>query len=122
MPLPYTTGVNVAEKQEDILSQFAEFLEAKKQADAEKDASEDFEVEIWDEKGRGVRTRRSHAKPFLQSLGIDVDSDDGGTDDDKDGDDKSGNTSKTSRKTTGKQSTNATSSGVARKYFTKPGA
>lgn len=111
----------MAEKKEDILSQFAEFLEAKKQSDDEAAQSEDFEVEIWDEKGRGVRTRRSHAKPFLQSLGIDVDNDDDGEGDSDNSDDKGGNSSKTVRKSSGKQSANATSGGVARKYFTKPG-
>lgn len=58
---------------DDLMAEFAEFLEAKRAQETEDKASEDFDVEIWDEKGRGVRTKRSHAKPFLQSLGIDVD-------------------------------------------------
>src|ERR1700756_4220744 len=77
----------MADNDSDILTQFQEFLAAKQQKDAEDAQAEDFEVEIWDEKGRGVRTRRSHAKPFLQSLGIDVDAepDEGSTDDKGDG-------------------------------------
>lgn len=73
---------------DDILKEFADFLEAKKASEQEAADSEDFDVEIWDEKGRGVRTKRSHAKPFLQSLGIDLDSSDEsvGTDDGNDGD------------------------------------
>jgi|SRR5215469_6910085 len=63
----------MAENNSDLMAEFEEFLNAKKAKQDEDAASEDFEVEIWDEKGRGVRTKRSHAKPFLNSLGIDLD-------------------------------------------------
>ncbi len=101
------------EKDAGILAEFEEFLNAKKEAEKESADSEDYDVEIWDEKGRGARVRRSHAKPFLQSLGIDVDppSNDGGdnpSDADKDG-------SKAKRKSAAK----APASSVARKYFVK---
>jgi hypothetical protein len=112
-------GVAMPDKEPDILAQFAEFLEAKKEHEKEAAASEDFEVEIWDEKGKGVRTKRSHAKPFLQSLGLDLDDESSGDEGDNRGDnegDKSKSTS--SRKSTGKQSTNVAAGGVARKYFT----
>lgn len=58
---------------EDLFKEFQEFLDAKRKAEKEEADAEDFEVEIFDEKGRGARTKRSHAKPFLQSLGIDLD-------------------------------------------------
>jgi hypothetical protein len=86
MPTYPIPGVVMAEEStsnnDELMSEFAEFLEAKRAKEKETAESEDFEVEIWDEKGRGVRTRRSHAKPFLNSLGIDVDPPaKGGTDD-----------------------------------------
>lgn len=99
----------------DILKEFAEFLDAKRQADKDEQSSEDFEVEIWDEKGRGVRTRRSHAKPFLQQLGLDPDTLDE-TDSDE-SDDSKGNAKKTDKK--GPRQTSTKSQSVARKYFTK---
>jgi hypothetical protein len=110
----------VADNDSDLMKEFQEFLSQKQANEQAKKDEEDFEVEIWDEKGRGVRTRRSHAKPFLQSLGLDPDAESGGDEDDKGGDDKGGNSSKSNRSSTGKQSSNATSGGVARKYFTKP--
>jgi hypothetical protein len=64
---------NEPENTDELMGEFAAFLEAKRAKEKESAEAEDFEVEIWDEKGRGVRTRRSHAKPFLNSLGIDVD-------------------------------------------------
>lgn len=103
----------MADDQKDILEQFKEFLEAQEAAKKETAESEDFDVEIWDENGRGVRTKRSHAKPFLQSLGIDLDP----TPDNSD--DKSGgsNSPKTRQVPTGSTARNTTS--VAKKYFTK---
>ena len=109
----------MADKDPDILGEFQEFLKAREASAKEEADSEDFEVEIWDEKGRGVRTRRSHAKPFLQSLGLDPDDESSGDDGDKGGDDKGGNSSKSNKSSSGKQSSNTTSGGVARKYFTK---
>lgn len=98
---------------EDLMAEFADFLEAKRAKETEAAESEDFEVEIWDEKGRGVRTRRSHAKPFLNSLGIDVDppakKDDGSVEDDKNG------TKGRPRKPP------AQSNSTVRKYFTATG-
>jgi hypothetical protein len=96
----------------EILTQFQEFLDAKAASEKEQADNEDFDVEIWDEKGRGVRTKRSHAKPFLQSLGIDIDppDNDGSDGDDADKGDK-GKTGKKSTPASGPQSS------VARKYF-----
>lgn len=99
----------------ELMSEFAEFLETKRANEAKQKEEEDFDVEIWDEKGRGVRTKRSHAKPFLQSLGIDLDppKDDGKTDD---GDQGKGST-KTPRKTSPKGAES-----TVRKYFTSGAA
>jgi hypothetical protein len=63
----------VPNKDEDLFAEFQEFLTAKKEAEAQENAEEDFDVEIWGPDGSGVRTRRSHAKPLLQKLGLDVD-------------------------------------------------
>jgi hypothetical protein len=108
----------MADDNADLMAEFQEFLTAKRESEnAEKDA-EDFEVEIWDEKGRGIRTKRSHAKPFLQSLGIDLDPE---SDNDKGDDDKSGGKagSKSGRQSTGKVGNATGSQSVTRKYFTK---
>jgi hypothetical protein len=104
----------MAEKETDnndeLMSEFAEFLEAKRAKEKETADAEDFDVEIWDEKGRGVRTRRSHAKPFLNSLGTDVDPPaDGGTND-------GGDQTKTKKTTTRKAA--PAQSNTVRKYFT----
>jgi hypothetical protein len=100
-----------ASNNEDLMAEFAEFLEAKRASEQETKDSEDFDVEIWDEKGRGVRTKRSHAKPFLQSLGIDVDPPkNDGVDDDKDG---------TKNKSTKRTATPPKS--TVQKYFTAKG-
>lgn len=104
------------DKDAGILGEFEEFLNAKREAEKESNAAADDDVEIWDEKGRGARVKRSVAKPFLQSLGIDVDppSNDGG---DNSGDaDKGNSAGKPKGKAPAKQ---ATSSSVARKYFVK---
>jgi len=102
-----------------LMAEFEEFLNAKREKEAAASQDEDYDVEVWDEKGRGARVRRSHAKPFLQSLGIDLDPETGGSDDDNTGDGKGGNSSSPGRKSSGKQSANAQTGGVARKYFTK---
>ena len=105
----------MADEKSDLFEQFEEFLKQKQEAENAEKEAEDFEVEIWDEKGRGVRTRRSHAKPFLQSLGIDVDSP---SDDGNSGDD--GNKGKGDKKGPGSDKPRATGSqSVARKYFVK---
>lgn len=103
---------------DDILKEFQEFLEAKRQSDADEQSSEDFEVEIWDEKGRGVRTRRSHAKPFLNSLGIDLPEPDESSEGSDSG---SGNDAgKGDKKKSGPTRSAPTGSGsTVRKYFTK---
>lgn len=108
----------MADNNDDILSQFAEFMEAKKQSEAENAASEDYDVEIWDEKGRGARVKRSHAKPFLQSLGIDLDPDP--EPDNSGGDGKANSGTKSTGKTNKSSGNSAPTSGVARKYFVKP--
>ena len=108
----------MADDNADLMAEFQEFLTAKRESEnAEKDA-EDFEVEIWDKDGRGVRTKRSHAKPFLQSLGIDIDPE---PDNDNGDADKSGGKtgSKGGRQSTGTKSNATGSQSVTRKYFTK---
>jgi hypothetical protein len=97
---------------DDILSQFQEFLAAKQQQEKADSESEDFDVEIWDKDGRGVRTKRSHAKPFLQSLGLDVDPEPS-----KESDDDKPDSKKKSAPVRTATSTAAT--GTARKYFKK---
>jgi hypothetical protein len=63
----------MADNQTDLMAEFQEFLAAKAEKEKETAAADDYEVEVWDEQGRGARVKRSHAKPFLQSLGIDLD-------------------------------------------------
>jgi hypothetical protein len=114
------------ENEPDILKEFAEFLEAKKASEQESADAEDFEVEIWDKDGRGVRTRRSHAKPFLNSLGIDVDAPASTEGDGKSGtgDGKGGKANgPTGRKPASSAASGAPSGSIARKYFApKPAA
>lgn len=106
----------MADETSDLMKDFEAFLAARKENEDAEKAAEDFEVEIWDEKGRGVRTRRSHAKPFLQSLGIDTDepssSDEGNSGDNDAGKDKSKGSGQRKNPPTGSTST-------VRKYFTK---
>jgi hypothetical protein len=108
----------MADENADLFAEFQEFLTQKRQAEKDEQSAEDFEVEIWDKDGRGVRTRRSHAKPFLQSLGIDVDTDpesdkgDGTKSDGKSDGKGAGKPTGSQRNATGTQST-------VRKYFTK---
>jgi hypothetical protein len=104
----------VAEVDKSMFDEFAEWLEAKHQAEAE-NAQADDEVEIWDKDGRGARVKRSMAKPFLQSLGIDLDPTPEPEDDGK-GDGKG------KPRPTGKTAQNAAqqAGSVARKYFSKP--
>ena len=104
----------MADDKTDLFKEFEQFLEQKRANEQEEAAKEDFDVEIWDEKGRGVRTRRSHAKPFLQSLGIDIDPP-GDDTTDTDGDTTSKDKPKGSRQ--GSKDTGPKS--VARKYFVK---
>lgn len=107
----------MADDKSDLMAQFEEFLNAK----AEKAKAEeipDFDVEIWDEKGRGARLPRSHAKPFLQTLGLDLDTAPTG-DGDKGSDDKGGNSPKSGRTSSGPKSASPATGGLARKYFVK---
>ena len=97
----------MAEKQDDIFEQFKEFLAAKSAADAENAADEDYEIEIFDEKGRGARLKRSYAKAFLQTLGIDLDPDPAPDPD------------PTKTRTPAKPRASSGSQSVTRKYFTK---
>jgi hypothetical protein len=97
----------MADSQTDLMAEFQEFLTAKAEKEKEAAAADDYEVEVWDEKGRGARVKRSHAKPFLQSLGIDLDPED--PPEAGDGDSKSKPKGKTSQ-----------SQNVARKYFVNP--
>jgi len=108
----------MANEQSDLFKEFEEFITAKREAEKNEQSAEDFEVEIWDKDGRGVRTKRSHAKPFLQSLGIDLDPEpdpNSGKSGDGDTGDKGKGGSKP--KSTGSNATGSQS--VTRKYFTK---
>ena len=110
----------MADDTSSLMAEFEQFLAAK-QAKADEDAQqEDYEVEVWNEKGQGARLRRSHAKPFLQSLGIDVDPPaNGDTNPDQSGDGSTGDKSKGGRKSTGSQSNATGTQSVARKYFVR---
>jgi hypothetical protein len=105
----FSTGDEMADDNSGLMAEFEEFLKAKQESQKEEADSEDFEVEIFDEKGRGVRTRRSHAKPFLQSLGLDPDPEPPADDKDKDKKDPP----------KGKKATPPQNNSVARKYFVK---
>ena len=98
---------------EGLFKEFMDFVSAKQQSEADAKADEE-EVEIWDKEGRGARVKRSAAKPFLQTLGIDLDPEPEKTDDkDKDKDKgKSRPTGRTAATATAGQST-------VRKYFSK---
>jgi|SRR5580692_3073005 hypothetical protein len=108
----------MSDNENQVPSEFQEFMEwmtAKKAAEAESQ-HDDEEIEIWDKDGRGARIRRSAAKPFLQSLGIDVDpKPESTTNDDGKGDGKG------KARPTGKTAQNAATAGnnTIRKYFTK---
>jgi hypothetical protein len=104
----------MADMDEGMLAEFAEFLEAKRAASAPTEPED--EVEIWNEKGQGARVRRSVAKPFLQSLGIDLDPPAGDTDNTGTQSDNDGTKGK---KSTGRQATAPATGSVARKYFVK---
>lgn len=109
----------MADDNSGLMAEFEEFLNAKREKEAQNAQDEDYDVEVWDEKGRGARVRRSHAKPFLQSLGIDLDPESDGDSGDNDGGNSGGNSSGGNRRSTGKQSSSNASGGVARKYFVK---
>ena len=125
--VPYTTPPgDIVSDNEGLMAEFEEFLNAKRQREAEENAS-DEDVEIWDEKGRGARVKRSMAKPFLQSLGIDLDppSDSDGESGGNSGTKSSANGSKNSggnggTRPTGKTQQSAPTGQSVRKYFTKP--
>lgn len=108
----------MADEQSDLFKEFEEFITAKRQAEKDEQSAEDFEVEIWNKDGAGVRTRRSHAKPFLQTLGIDIDPP---ADNDKgDGSESGGkDNTKGTGKPTGKTSNANGPQSTVRKYFTK---
>lgn len=99
----------MADDNSGLMAEFEEFLAAKKEKETSDAAEEDFEVELFDKEGNGVRTRRSHAKPFLQRLGIDVD-----PEPEPEPDADKGKKAPPKGKTTKSQP----ASGVARKYFT----
>lgn len=105
----------------DILAQFQEFLNAKAESEKEAAASEDFDIEFWDEKGRGVRTKRSHAKPFLQQFGIDLDPEPEGDNSGDKGDGGTKTPSKGRGQSKGSGSNATGTQSVARKYFVSKG-
>ena len=102
----------MADGDSELFKDFEEFLKAREAKKKEESDSEDFDVEIWDEKGRGVRTRRSHALPFLNQLGLDLPAEPDKTKD-NDGDDKSKSRSNSSSN----KPSNTPAPGVAKRYF-----
>ena len=102
------------EMDEGLFKAVKEFVSAKNQSEADAKADEE-EVEIWDKEGRGARVKRSAAKPFLQSLGIDLDPV-VETEDDKDKGKDKGKARPTGRTA----QTAATGQSTVRKYFSKP--
>lgn len=111
----------MADDKSSILDEFAEFLSAKEEAAKNTAQEDDYEVEVWNEKGQGARLRRSHAKPFLQSLGIDVDPPEEEGDSGDKGDSKGGGKTddKGRKRPTGSTSNATGTQSVARKYFVK---
>lgn len=105
----------MADKDGGILAEFEEWLNAKREAEQNTPENDD-EVEVWDEKGRGARVKRSLAKPFLQSLGIDVDPEP----DPEPGDgDNGGKTPAKRNPGPTRKNPPAATGGTARKYFVK---
>lgn len=100
----------------ELLSEFAEFMKQKQEAASAANNDEDEEIEIWGPDGSGARVRRSRAMPFLERLGIapapePASSDDSGSQPANDGD---------KSKPKGRQSQSIPATGsVARKYFVK---
>lgn len=107
----------MADDNSGLMKEFEEFLSAKRQKEQEEADSEDYEIEVWDKDGRGARIRRSHAKPFLQSLGIDLDPDTSGENDDKGNGGKGGDSGKRDGKPASGKRPDAAPGGTARKYF-----
>jgi hypothetical protein len=107
---------NSSDNSSDILQEFGEFLKQREEAQRSEQSAQDDEIEIWDEKGRGARVRRSVAKPFLNSLGIDLDSPEGDDSSDSKSDDSGKNKSGRPRQS---KSTAATQGSTVRKYFVK---
>lgn len=79
----------MSEKQNDILAEFAAFLNERSKKD-KGDADEIEYVEVFDGSGRGARVPAWRAHNYLESLGIDVsgcESDASPNDSDSDSDD-----------------------------------
>lgn len=92
-------------KNDDILSEFAEFLNQRSRKDKGNEEGIEY-VEVFDANGRGARVPAWRAKEYLESLGIDVsgcgsdDADDSANDDD----DSDDNDVRISRPPVGRQS------------------
>lgn len=99
---------------DDLLKQFAEFMESKRQSEAESEP--ETEVEIWDKEGNGARVPRSAAKGFLNKFGIDID--EPPASDDGNGDNASGK-SKPAAKPKAANSSSASGQGPVTRYFAK---
>jgi hypothetical protein len=108
----------MADNDTDLMAEFQAFLTEKQQREAANAQEEDYEVEVWNEKGQGARLRRSHAKPFLQSLGIDMD-DESNSNSGKSDDGTTADKKQTGKRSTGSQSNATGSQSVARKYFVR---
>ncbi len=100
---------------DDLLKQFAEFMESKRQSEAESEP--ETEVEIWDKEGNGARVPRSAAKGFLNKFGIDIDEPPAENDDS--GGDTKGSKSKPAAKPKTPNSSSASGQGPVTRYFAK---
>jgi hypothetical protein len=100
---------------DDLLKQFAEFMEAKN-AEKESEGPEP-EVEIWDKEGNGARVPRSAAKGFLNKFGIDVDPDPPASDDS--GSNSDGKRSKSPAKSAPTGTTKTSEGQSVTRYFAK---
>jgi hypothetical protein len=108
-----------------ILAEFEEFLNYKREQEAQSAQEEDHEIEVWGSDGRGARAKRSAFKQsVLDQLGIGKDPDPEGDEGSKGNSGGKGNADdgKTGRKSTGKTSNATGPTSVARRYFTKPPA
>lgn len=110
-PIPH--GAVVADNKEDILSQFAEFLEAKKASEAEAAEANDDEIEVWNDKGFGARGRRSGFSDWLIANGFSTKPEETSS---EDGDSAANNDTK-GKTGTKRQSSGTQAVSTARKYF-----
>lgn len=98
----------MAENNDDILSQFAQWLEEKQAKDKEAEGADD-EIEVWNADGSGMRGKRSSLGAWLEKQGFTITAAPEEKPEEKE-------TGKSGRQSKGSQSTNSQTS-TARKYF-----